>query len=762
VLPTRFPISFTENRGQFDSQVRYAVQGSQGSAFFTNAGVVLDLSDAASNSKRVALKLTFDGAGAKCVAEGRNATAGTTNYIIGNKPSGYHTGVHSFAKLVYAQAWPGIDIVYRGLGNKLKYDIRVHPGAEVKDIRLKYEGADRLSIDNAGDLHIHTAVRELVERVPGIYQIKNGLMVFVKGGYALNGGVVSFSVKHYDHTRPLIIDPASDVAYSTLLGGAGDEAMAVAVDSAGNAYVVGQCGSSNFPYTSGAYQTTKGSTYDAYVMKINPSGSARSYATLLGGNGTDYASAVAVDSAGCAYVVGSTYSSTGSDTFPTTGGAFQTTYGKGGGGDGFITKLNPTGTGLIYSSYFGGSGTDACSGVAVDSNGCAYITGSTGSNNLPGSGSPGYKKTPSGNYDAFVAKVSATGSSLVYSTYLGGAGDENGSGIAIDSSGCAYVTGYTMSSNFPITSGAYRTTYVGNQDAFVTKLSSSGTTLVYSTYLGGSAADSGQGIAVDAVNCAYVTGYTESANFPTTGGAFKTAYAGGGSDAFVTKLNSSGSALVYSTYLGGASQDEAHGIAVDLTGCAYVTGATSSTNFPTTTGAYQTAYGGGSSDAFVTRLNQAGTSAIYSTYLGGNGQDCSFVGGGPIPVTNTSGVALDPSNNAYIAGFSASTNFPSVNPISGAPTSNSGFLTKISMLGGVTTISGVVTLSHYVGNVTTIPVTIIIRNAGTTTVVETHTVYLTSTGAYSFTTNLIGTFDLLFKASHWLQKKYPNVQILGQ
>jgi hypothetical protein len=305
-----------------------------------------------------------------------------------------------------------------------------------------------------------------------------------------------------------------------------------------------------------------------------------------------------VDVSGSAYVTGTT----GSTDFPITPNAFQTT--SGGSADAFVSKLNAAGSALLYSTYLGGSGNNAgpgvfpplyLSGIAVDASGNAYVTGTTYSTDFPVTQNA-FQTTSAGSADAFVSKLNATGSALLYSTYLGGIGDDYGFGLAVDTSGNTYVTGGTLSVDFPTTPGAFQTTFGGYIDAFVTKLNDTGSALAYSTYLGGSANDAGSGVAVNASGSAYVAGYTYSSDFPTTPGAFQTSlhpY----QDAFVSKLNAAGSALVYSTYLGGNGAwqslgDQGNGIAVDDSGSAYVTGYTASSDFPTTPGAFQTVFGG--------------------------------------------------------------------------------------------------------------------------------------------------------------------------
>jgi hypothetical protein len=342
------------------------------------------------------------------------------------------------------------------------------------------------------------------------------------------------------------------------------------------------------------------------------------------------------------YVVGYTFST----NFPTSAGAVQTSM-RGSAGDAFVTKLSPT-TGLIYSTYLGGSDPDNFFGdqgtaIAVDAQGNAFVTGHTYSTSFPTT--PGAPQTSFGGVrDAFVAELNPAGSALVYSTYVGGAGNEGGNSIAVDAAGNAYVTGSTSSANFPTTPGAVQTILLGGSDVFVTVLNPTGSGFVYSTYLGGVSTEGGNGIAVDAAGNAYVTGSTGT-GFPTTPGAVQST-PGGGGEAFVTALNAAGSGLLYSTYLGGSGGDVGNKIAVDAAGNAYVTGNTGSSNFPITAPAFQTSLAGGSSDAFIAALNPTGSGLVYSTYLGGTGTD------------QGAGIAIDAAGNAYVAGSTASTDFP--------------------------------------------------------------------------------------------------------
>jgi Beta-propeller repeat len=366
------------------------------------------------------------------------------------------------------------------------------------------------------------------------------------------------------------------------------------------------------------------------------------YSTYLGGSSLEFGRDNAVDGAGSAYVTGMTDSA----DFPTTPGAFDASDNP--NSDAFVTKLNPGGSTLVYSTYLGGSGQDFGQGIEVDSTGSAYVVGRANAADFPTT--PGaFDTVYNGGFfgDAFVAKLSPSGSALLYSTYLGGGGNDQTDAIALDAAGSAYVSGYTDSTDFPTTPGAFDTTLgpAGFTDAFATKLSPGGSSLVYSTYLGGGDPDFGSGIAVDGAGSAYVTGVSDSTDFPTTAGAFDTTH-NGDADAFVTKLSASGSApLVYSTYLGGSDVDAGGAIAVEA-GSAYVAGTTESTNFPTTPGAFDTGFNG-TSDAFVARLSASGSAPlVYSTYLGGLGLD------------NGVGIAVGAAGSTYVIGRANSADFP--------------------------------------------------------------------------------------------------------
>jgi hypothetical protein len=586
-------------------------------------------------------------------------------------PSKWRTNIPTYKKVEYKNVYPGIDLVYYGNQGQLEYDLIIAPGADSKQIILAFEGAEQIKVDQHGDLVLtvlqsstdsaHGDAVALRLHKPVVYQMnEHGTKHLLDGAYVLLVSHtspltphVAFEVASYDTNKPLIIDPV--LSWATYLGGSDKESFqSIAVDQAGQAYVTGYTNipGSGFPGTAGSsiQSVYGGDIWDAFVTKLNATGTALVYSTYLGGSGIDIGEGIAVDQAGQAYVTG--YTNTPGSGFPgTASSSIQST--NAGGQDVFVAKLNAAGTALVYSTYLGGTSTDQGWGIAVDTASNVYVSGFT---TTPGSGFPGtagslIQSTYGGGGiygDAFVTKLNAAGTALVYSTYLGGSGDDAAyaNGIAVDQAGQAYVTGFTDTpgSGFPGTaSSTIQNMNGGGQDAFVTKLNAAGTALVYSTYLGGSGIDISYGIAVDQLGSAYVTGPTTTAGsgFPgTAGSSIQSTHGGGTWDAFVTKLNAAGTALVYSTYLGGNGVDQGSGIAVNQAGQAYVTGQTntSGSGFPGITGNSIQTTNAGDYDAYVTKLNAAGTALLYSTYLGGSGTD------------NGTSIAVDQAGQAYVTG----------------------------------------------------------------------------------------------------------------
>ena len=689
----KLPLSFEANQGQTDARVKFLSRTSGYTLFLTGDEAVLALRGSKANTHEAksagatrpvqpsmaapkaggVLRMKLVKANPAAKVTGADELAGPRNYFIGNDPAKWRSNIPTYAKVKYDGIYPGIDLVYYGNRRQLEYDFTVAPGADPRRIQFDVRGAKLIRRDEHGDLVLQMGEGEIRWHKPVVYQEKNGTRQEIAAHYAItDANRVGFEVAKYDASRPLYIDP---LFYSTYLGGSGgDGGNSIAVDSSGNAYVSGNTNSTDFPAVN-PLQSINAGNIDIFVAKINPTGSALIYSTYLGGSENDFNPDIAVDSAGNACVTGYTDSS----NFPTMN-PLQPAYG--GNGDAFVAKLNPTGSALVYSTYLGGSSGESGGGIAVDSSGDAYVTGSTSSTDFPIKNplQPEYGGGYPNAGDAYVSKINAAGSALVYSTYLGGSGSDGGYSIAVNSAGNAYVTGHTGSFNFPVTPGAFQTTCgdvnqywcEGRGDAFVAQLTPSGSALVYSTYLGGHDLDRGYSIAVDSTGSAYVTGETYATDFPTVNPLQPAS--GRPTDAFVSKLNPSGSALVYSTYLGGRGLYEGGGgIAVDSSGSAYVTGTTDSSNFPTVN-ALQPHYRGGEEDAFVSKLNPSGSALVYSSYLGGRGYDSGR------------GIAVDSSGNVYVTG-TTDAKFPTKNPLQ--PTYGGGygdaFVSKIDVRAVTTT-----------------------------------------------------------------------------
>jgi hypothetical protein len=641
---------FIANQGQAPPAVRFMAKGSGVTAFFSPEEASFRMGNAS-------VRVQFDGANPKVRVEGSKRLPGQANFLTG--PAGdWRLNVPLYDGVIYRELYSGIDMVYGSHGRSLKSEFIVAPGADPAQIRMRYMGAGHVRVEENGSLVIPVAGRELREEAPSIYQDRGGQRVAVDGRFVVTGDSnVGFIINGYDPDLALIIDPV--LSYSTLLGGASsDAATALAVDAAGAAYVAGFTASYDFPTANPAQNFDAGGN-DAFVAKLNASGNGLIYCTYLGGRADDRAYGIAVDASGSVYLTGSTTSS----NFPVRG-AIQTKLA--GAKNAFVAKLNPAGNTLVFSTYLGGSGSDLGNGIAVDGSGNVYVAGDTSSPNFPASG---FQNTNRGSQDAFVSKLSGDGSHLLYSSYLGGAGDDHAAALAVDAGGSAYVTGSTYSSNFPV-AAAWQGSLGGGQDAFVARLGVTGSTLVFSTFVGGSGGalglpEAGQGIALDGQGNAYIAGVTSSANFPLLNPLQSSLR--GATDAFVVKLNASG-VPSYSTYLGGTGADAANAIAVDAGGSAYIVGQTFSSDLAVVN-AYQATYGG-DYDAFVAKVS-TGDALLSLSYLGGGGSDTATA------------VALDASANIYIAGWTLSANFPVLNGYQSSNAGNYGaFVAK--MLAGAT------------------------------------------------------------------------------
>lgn len=635
---SKIPLSFVANYGQADKTIKFISRGSGYSLALTPTTFTFALANQINKNNASLLHATLLGGNTAAKLTGLERLLTTTNYFIGSDPRNWKTNVPSYAKVKYSGVYPGIDLVFYGNQNLLEYDFIVSPGSDPGVIALGFEGITGMRVDDKGDLILRTDAGEIRQSKPVVYQQIDNARRIVPASYLIKGKKqVAFQIANYDRSKPLVIDPT--LAFSTYLGGSGtDSGEGIAVDTAGNAYITGSTTSLNFPVTPGAFQTTRAGIFtndDVFVTKMNSTGTALIYSTYFGGSNRDVGNDIALDSAGNAYVTGQTESG----DLPTTPGAFRTTPVGSDEFDVFAMKLNATGTALVYSTYLGPV---IGLGIAVDSAGNAYITGQANGDypTTPGA----FQTVSGGSSEGFVTKLNPTGTALVYSTFLGGSGFDVASEIAIDSAGNAYVTG-RAEPGFPVTPGAFQTSFGGAVwDAFVTKVNSTGTALVYSSFLGGIGVDSGMGIAVNTAGNAYVTGSTDSPNFPVTPGSFQTVKADG-TDAFVTELSAAGNSLIYSTFVGGSGSDLANDIALDTAGNASIVGLTGSSDFPTTTDAIQSAPGG-NNDAFITRLNATGAALVFSTYLGGSEAE-----GGR-------SVAVDSAGSIYLTGVTFSTDFP--------------------------------------------------------------------------------------------------------
>ena len=592
----RLPLAFEQNRGHTDGRVDYLARAAGQMIFLTPTGATLALKGE-QGKRGAAIRLAFAGANARARASGLERKPGSVSYLKGER-SEWRGGIPTYGRVQYESIYPGIDLAWYGTnGGRLEYDFLLAPGADPDRIALRIEGAERVSLTSRGAVRIETAAGSVTQRPPVAYQQLGGQRRPVESRYRLDGHRVALALGSYDRSRPLVIDPV--LAYSSYLGGgSSDSGQAIAVDSAGSAYVTGPTYSSDFPTTTGAFEESDPpDSSDAFVSKLSPDGSELVYSSYLGGNGDDSGQAIAVDSAGSAYVTGEA----NSNDFPTTPGAFEEDDQT--GSDAFASKLSPDGSELVYSSYLGGGGSDTGQAIAVDSAGSAYVTGQANSSDFPTTAGA-FQESDRPDIDAFASKFAPDGSELAYSSYLGGNDKESGRAIAVDSAGSAYVTGPTDSSDFPTTGGAFQESDRPDTDAFASKLSTGGSKLAYSSYLGGGGSDSGRAIAVDSAGSAYVTGLTASSDFPTTARAFQSDQPD--FDAFASRLSPSGSELAYSSYLGGNGFDFGQAIAVDSAGSAYVAGSTDSTNFPTTAGAFDESSNDApedeSSDAFVSQL----------------------------------------------------------------------------------------------------------------------------------------------------------------
>jgi hypothetical protein len=658
------PLRFEANRGQADSEVQFLARGLGYVLLLTPSEAVLRPGPQGAGSEGNALRpereppaivrMRLVGADPRSRLVGEDRLSSSSNYFIGNNRDRWLTGVPHFARVRHERTHPGIDLVYRGHGSQLEFDIEVAPATDPTRFGLEFEGIDRIHLREDGSLVASAGGARLQLHAPMLFQLDGDRRLPVPGRYRIQGERrVGFEVGRYDRSRKLVIDPT--LAYSTFLGGSDlDFAHAVAVDRAGQLYVLGRTSSADFPTRLRLAEDA--GLFMAYVAKLNPSGSDLVYSTFVGGSHPPEPSnlqfqkmGIAVDDAGCAYITGDT---TAPD-FPVLN---RLQPALGGPRDAFVTKLAPDGASLIYSTFLGGAGEDWGRGLALDSASNLWVVGVTSSPDFP-TALP-LQAQLRGGRDGFVSKLDPSGSALVFSTYLGG----NDAGVnpigdlahdvAVDSSGDAYVVGFTDSLNFPVLNAFQPVFAGGTSDAFLAKLRADGSSLDYSTYLGGSSREDALGVAVDASHHAYVTGWTLSGDFPTFSPLQPAPAAG--FDAFISKLSPDGASLVYSTYLGGGALDLGFDIEVSASGEAYVAGTTSSADFPLVE-SLQEVYGGGPGDAFVAKLSADGSALVHSTFLGGGNDENLYF--------NSTGIDVSSAGSVYVAGSTASSDFPTLAPI---------------------------------------------------------------------------------------------------
>jgi hypothetical protein len=680
------PLYFEANQGQADTAARFIARGQESQFLISpdEARLVLFKAEATASTSARSVRMQFIGANARARISGAEELPGKINYLIGGDASRWKTGVATFAKVHVEDVYPGVGLTYYGNHRRLEYDFSIAPGAKPEVIAIHFDGADKMSVNPAGELVLNLGSGEIRQLKPVIWQTVQGARREVAGGYKmLDSNTVGFSVGEYDHGLPLVIDPV--LSYSTYFGGNGnDTAWAVAVDTNGFVYVAGQTTSTQFapgrPFaTPGAIQTNyQGGSVagDAFVAKFDNLGTNLIYLTYIGGSADDAADAMAVDASGQAYVAGWTDSS----DFPTTTNAPDRSIGGtstppiGYPIDAFVAKLNAGGSNLVFSTYLGGAAADDATAIALDASNNVYVTGFTFSTNFQWTANAFQKESGVTNWtyqayynaNAFVAEIAACGTNLLYSSYLGGTNYDIGEGIALDNANNIYVAGFTASVNFPNTNSFQEslngaTNATPASDAFVARFSPGFSNLVYSTFLGGTNDDRASHLAVDGSGNAYVTGWTVSTNFPNTVTnqtvlhndltnntvfGFRVT-----TNAFLTQItwNGTNAAIGYSTVFGGTNVgiDIGYGVAVDPAGNVFVCGASSSQGFPALNSAGDfAATNSGGFDAFVIAFATNASSVLYSGCLGGAADDFGY------------GVAVDPAGNAYVAGGTSSANFP--------------------------------------------------------------------------------------------------------
>ncbi len=635
------PLSFEANHGQANEPVKFLARGTNATLYLTPTEAALEVkglrnADFGMRNEQsdhqppttdhqplatAIVKMKLLGANANPRLQGEQELPGKSNYFSGSDPNGWQTNIPTYRQVKYEQVYDGIDLVYYGNQQQLEYDFIVQPGADPQAIKFRLEGREAIALNAAGELVLQTAVGEVKQHKPVLYQEVNGSRQEIAGSYVLKDGEVGFEIGDYDPSQPLVIDPV--IIYATYLGGDLGGAVALTADKEGQAYVAMNYGPTA---TAGAYQSGTGFS----VFKLNKAGTGILYSVTMGGSPFDRVYAMTVDAQGNCYLTGQAVSS----IFPTTPSAFQTDIGVvcGACHNAFVAKINVTGSSLEYATFLKGDDTTATKsirghGIAVDVQGNAYVTGYTNAKDFPVT--PGAFQTQLNNdfpttpaRDSFVTKLNPTGTALVYSTYLGGGDNaDQGKNIAVDTQGNAYVIGLTANgyngptvqkTPFPITPGAYQSSQdVRYGGVYLAKFNPTGSALVYSTIIGqGPGSADNIGLVLDANGNVHIAASTQSADYPVTPSAFQTTLTAtprGSFNAFITKVNAAGSELIYSTFIGGNYTDGCIGIGLDPDGNAIIVGTTSSSNFPQTNPEGTYSRGG-----YITKLNATGSKLLFS------------------------------------------------------------------------------------------------------------------------------------------------------
>jgi hypothetical protein len=608
---------FTENRGQIGNDgIVFSASSGDISIGFLESRVMLIINDQQDGDACRPTTITIDFIGSKQVLPvGIERRNNLNHFFLGGDERRWESNVPTFDKVLYADIYDGIDLVYYFTEEGLKYDWVIRPDGDPDKIAQVYQGIDSIRIDTNDQLVVATEAGTIREDVPSAYQVIDGLRVPVDVGYELRGNRMSYGLGSYDPSFALTIDP---LITSTYIGGdSNDEGIAIDVDHQGFPVIAGYTRSWNFPTTTGVYDDVYGSDWDFYVAKLNLHGTNVLWSTFVGGTKSDGPNNLVVDPDGNIYVAGRV----GSD-FPTTGGSYDSTY-NGGNVDGAVFKLSSDGSELLYSTFIGGSESDECLSIDLATDGSAYIVGDTHSDDFPTTSGSFDTSYNGGGSDAYACRLSADGSDLEFSTFLGGSGSEGQIwDIALDSNNVVYIAGSTSSSDFPTTSGCLDDTHNGEGDLVVVKLKSDGSDLIYSTFIGGSGNEWGGDVCVDGSRNIYVAAESSSSNFPVNIGGYDTTH-NGDSDAVVFKLNTQGTNLLYSTFVGGSNGEYNRNLAIDRGDQAIILGYTDSGNFPTTRFCYDNTLDGGR-DVYVSVLSSDGSKLVNSTFFGGSSADLGF------------------------------------------------------------------------------------------------------------------------------------------